>query len=73
MTLEVITGAYSEIFEAATSWTVNHGRNTLSPIIDVWSGGSPDQKLFPLEVIVVDEDTLKLTWSMATAGRVYVV
>ena len=73
MTLEVISGAYSETFTAATSWTVNHGRNTLSPVIDAWSGGSPDERLMPAAVVVIDEGTVRLDWSVATAGRVYVV
>ena len=72
MTLEVITGAYSETFTAAMSWTVTHGRNTLSPVVDVWSGGSPDERLMP-DVIVIDENTVRLDWSVATTGRVYVV
>ena len=44
---------------------------TLSPIIDVWSGGSPDERLMP-DVIVINENTVRLDWSVATAGRVYV-
>ncbi len=73
MTLEVVTGAYSETFTAATSWTVNHGRNTLSPVIDIWSGGSPDERLMPSAVVVINNDTVRLDWSVATSGRVYVV
>ena len=73
MTLEVITGAYSETFAAATSWTIIHARNTLSPVIDAWSGGCPDERLMPAAVIVIDENTVRLDWSVATAGRVYVV
>ena len=73
MTLEAVTAAYSEEFTSATTWTVNHGLGTLSPVVDAYDDSNPDNRIFPGAVVVVDANTLRLDWSVSTAGRVYVV
>ena len=41
--------------------------------VSYWSGGSPDERIMPAAVVVINDDTVRLDWSVATAGRVYVV
>lgn len=71
MSLQAVTKAYSETFASAASWTVNHGLKTTAPAVDVYNGS--DERIMPQSVVSVDEDTLRIDWSAATAGRVYVV
>lgn len=73
MSLNTVTSAYAETFTAATSWVVQHNLGTTAPVVDVFSGGSPDEKLMPASVVATDANTVTITWSVATAGRVYVV
>jgi hypothetical protein len=71
MSLKVVSKAYSETFSSATSWTVNHGLGTESPAIDVYNNS--DVRVMPSSIVVLSEDALRVDWSVATAGRVYVV
>lgn len=73
MSLSTITAAYAETFTASTSWVVQHNLGTSTPVVDVFSGGSPDERLMPASVVATDANTVTITWSVATAGRVYVV
>ena len=68
-----ITRGYAETFAAATVWTVTHRLGTWSPVVDCFSGGSPDEKIMPVSIVALTENKVQITWSDATAGRVYVV
>lgn len=71
MSLQAVSKAYSETFASAMSWTVNHGLGVTAPAVDVYNGSNV--RIMPQSVISVDENTLRIDWSAATAGRVYVV
>lgn len=71
MTLALVTRAYSETFTSAASWTVNHNLGTDAPAIDIYDGS--DDRIMPASVVIIDDNTLRVDWSVATAGRVYVV
>ena len=71
MSLQAVTKAYSETFGSATSWTVNHNLGVTAPAVDIYNGS--DVTIIPQSVISVDADTLRIDWSTATAGLVYVV
>ncbi len=74
MSLETLTKAYSEtISVGSTSWVIQHNLGTSTPVVDVYSGGSPDEKILPATVVATDANTVTITWSSATTGRVYVV
>ena len=69
----ILTYAYAETFSSATTWVVKHRLNTSAPVVDCFSGGSPDEKIMPASVVATDANTVTITWSVARAGRVYVV
>lgn len=71
MSLTTVTKAYSETFASASSWTVNHNLGVDSPVIDVYNGS--DTRIMPASVVVDSANQLTINWSVATAGRVYVV
>ncbi len=71
MSLVTVTKAYSETFTSASSWTVAHNLGVDSPVIDVYDGS--DIRIMPAEVVVDSANQLTVNWSVATAGRVYVV
>ncbi len=74
MSLEKVSKAYSEtISVGSTSWVIQHNLGTLSPVVDVYNSDAPDEKVMPATVSVTDENTVTITWSVATTGRVYVV
>lgn len=53
---------------AATTWTVTHGLKTY-PVCDVYvSVSGVVQKVLPASVVYVDQDTVTITFSSATAG-----
>lgn len=59
---------------AATTWTIVHGLNTTSPIVDVYTLQSGSYKqMMPLSVIVVDSATVEVNFSAATAGYAMVM
>lgn len=68
-----LTKAHAETFTASTSWVVQHNLGRVAPVVDCFTGGSPDEKIIPASVVATDENTVTITWSVATAGRVYVV
>jgi len=68
-----LTKAYSETFASATTWVVKHRLGTIAPVVDCWSGGSPDLKMMPVSVVANSPSQVTITWSTPTAGRVYVV
>jgi len=71
MSLQPVTKAYSETFAPASSWLVKHGLGVDAPAIDVYNGS--DERIMPAAVVILDADNLRVDWSVATAGRVYVV
>lgn len=73
MPIITITKAYAETFTSSVTWVINHGLDTPGPVVDCFSGGSPDEKIIPVAVIANDNNTITITWSVARAGRVYVV
>ncbi len=74
MSLEKVSKAYSEtISVGSTSWVIQHNLDTVTPVVDVYTGGSPDEKVMPATVVATDGNTVTITWSVATTGRVYVV
>ncbi len=74
MSIETLTKAYSEtVSVASTSWVIQHNLGTSTPVVDVYSGGSPDEKILPASVIATNDNTVTIAWSIATTGRVYVV
>ena len=70
-TLNPVTQAYSETFASAATWTVVHNLNVDAPAVDVYNGSNV--RIMPAAVVVIDANTLRIDWSSATAGRVYVV
>ena len=70
-TLTPVYQAYSETFASASTWTVVHNLQVDAPAIDVYNGSN--ERIMPAAVVVVDDNTLRIDWSTATAGRVYVV
>ena len=71
MTLAAVTAAYSKAFTSENPWTITHGLQTLTPIIDIYDGS--DERIMPAAVVVLDENTIRVDWSGNTTGRVYVV
>lgn len=69
----ILTHAYAETFSSAATWVVKHNLNTSAPVVDCFSDGSPDEKIMPASVVATDANTVTITWSVARAGRVYVV
>ena len=69
----ILTHAYAETFSSSTTWVVTHRLNTSAPVVDCFTGGSPDEKIMPASVVANNDSTVTITWSVATAGRVYVV
>ena len=71
-------GEYNHTQSAgATTWTVNHQLGTLNVAVDsiLSYGGSPAviEKVMPLEIIVVDTNTVKILFSAAQTGYARVV
>lgn len=71
MSLKTVSKAYSETFSSSSSWTVQHNLGVDSPVVDVYNGS--DTRVLPQSVIVDSANQLTINWSVATAGRVYVV
>ena len=60
--------------EPATVWAVQHNLHTRTPVLDVLIAvGGELIKVMPKQVRMVDENTVEITWSYPTAGRVRVV
>lgn len=57
----------------STEWVITHKLNTLAPIVDtmVEIGGGL-QKILPLDVIVVDNATIRVVFSSPRTGKVSV-
>lgn len=71
MSLQTVTKAYSETFTSAASWVVQHGLGVDAPAVDVYNGSN--ERIMPASVVIIDANTLRIDWSSAQAGRVYVV
>jgi len=57
----------------ATEWVITHKLNTLAPIVDTMVDiGGGLQKILPLDVIVVDNSTLRVVFSSPRTGKVSV-
>ncbi len=73
MGLSTFIGSYQEeITVAATSWVISHNLNTDTPCVDVWVDDSGWKKIQPLTVVATDSDTVTITFTSATAGKVIV-
>ena len=63
--------------EASTTWTVAHnlgGNGASFPIVDVLTTeGGQTVKMMPLQVTVVDANTVSITFSVARTGTAIVV
>ena len=68
-----LTRGYAETFVASTTWVIKHRLGTMSPVVDCYTGGSPDERIVPVSIVADNENTVTVTWSVATAGRVVVI
>ena len=71
-------GAYNHTQSSpSTTWTVSHQLGTLDVAADaiLAYGGSPAtvEKIMPLEIVVVDTNTVKILFSSAQTGYVRIV
>lgn len=59
---------------AATVWTVAHGLGTVNVTVDViMLNGADLEKVMPLSIVVVDINTVKITFSSAQSGNARIV
>lgn len=59
---------------AAVEWNIIHNLRTLAPIVDVMiDTGNGLQKIIPLDTVVVDQNTVKVTFSSARTGKASVI
>ena len=71
MSLVNVTKAYSETVASSATWVIKHNLQTEAPVVDIYNGS--DVRIMPANVYADNENQLTITWSVATAGRVYVV
>ena len=64
------TSYYTEDFTSSTTWTVNH--NLGRQYVQVACYDSSDNLIEPLNVNLVSDSQVSVTWGVATAGRVVV-
>ena len=69
MGLSTYKGSYQEDFTSETNFNVVHNLGTDTPVVDVWVGG---QRQHPLTVTVVDVNTVNITFTNSTSGKVMV-
>lgn len=71
MSLVNVTKAYSETVASSSTWVIKHNLQTEAPVVDIYNGS--DERIMPANVYADNDNQLTIQWSVATAGRVYVV
>ena len=73
MSLSTFKGTYSETFTSSATWVVNHNLNTETPVVDCWFDDTGTWKrLSPLTIVATSANTVTITFTTATAGKVIV-
>lgn len=73
MSLSTFKGSYQETVSSSASWVISHGLNIDTPAVNVWYDDSGTwRKLLPLNITATDENTVTITFTNATAGKVIV-
>lgn len=73
MSLEAFKGFKHTQSVASTTWTINHGLGTETPIVDCWIDVSGTfTKILPLSVVATSSTTVTITFSSAQSGRAMV-
>ncbi len=73
MSLSTFMGTYQETVSSSASWVISHNLNVDTPVVDVWwDDGGTWKKMLPLNVTATDANTVTITFTTATAGKVIV-
>ncbi len=62
---------FSQSYTASTTWVVAHSLGTLNVLVSTYNAS--DEQVIPNTIEIVNSDTVNITFSVATAGRVVVI
>jgi hypothetical protein len=71
MALSVLNQGYAESGLTGSTWTITHNLNVNTPVVETYD--ESDNRIFPANVEATNANTVNITWSASTSGRVYVV
>lgn len=58
---------------ASTTWTINHGLGTSTPVVDCWIDVSGTiTKVLPLNVVATSDSVVTITFTSAQSGTAFV-
>ena len=72
MGLSTFKGSYQETVSSSATWVISHNLGTDTPCVDVWVDDSGWKKIQPLSIVATDSNTVTITFTTATAGKVIV-
>ena len=59
-----------EVTTSSTTWNITHNLNSQELVINVWD--SSDNRIYPDQVHIVDDNSIQLTFTTATSGKVVI-